>query len=180
MPLFLTLLHSALQLEIQVVLDVLRGGSPPGTGTGARDGRHTPMFISNPDFIFASNYPQPRLAAGAFADCVKMLYEKQYGAQCHITQFGKPTSATFSFAETMLQQRCKALGHSPDLNKIFMIGDNPSGDVRGANMAGRPWISSLVRTGVFSGPPGSNDPIDAADYVFDNVEGCVDFIFESM
>ena len=30
-----------------------------------------------------------------------------------------------------------------------MIGDNPAGDIRGANSAGAPWVSVLVRTGLF-------------------------------
>ncbi len=42
------------------------------------------------------------------------------------------------------------------------VGDNPAADVRGANRAGPPWVSVLVRTGVFSGPPGSNSPKDPA------------------
>ncbi len=30
---------------------------------------------------------------------------------------------------------------------IFAVGDNPAADVRGANLAGPPWVSVLVRTG---------------------------------
>ena len=30
---------------------------------------------------------------------------------------------------------------------IFAVGDNPAADVRGANAAGAPWTSILVRTG---------------------------------
>jgi ribonucleotide monophosphatase NagD (HAD superfamily) len=32
---------------------------------------------------------------------------------------------------------------------IFMVGDNPAADIRGANRAGSPWVSMLVRTGVY-------------------------------
>ena len=42
------------------------------------------------------------------------------------------------------------------------VGDNPAADVRGANRAGPPWVSVLVRTGVFNGPPGSNSEEDPA------------------
>ncbi len=42
------------------------------------------------------------------------------------------------------------------------VGDNPAADVRGANRAGPPWVSVLVRTGVFSGQPGSNSAEDPA------------------
>ncbi len=48
-----------------------------------------------------------------------------------------------------------------------MIGDNPKSDIRGANEAG--WHSILLRTGMFQGPPGSNDPEDPARDVVDTV-----------
>ena len=35
------------------------------------------------------------------------------------------------------------------IGNIYMIGDNPKSDIRGANNAG--WKSILVRTGVFKG-----------------------------
>ena len=48
--------------------------------------------------------------------------------------------------------------------------DNPASDVRGANAAGGPWRSMLVRTGVFHGsgndkgvPPPAPDSCHAAD-----------------
>jgi ribonucleotide monophosphatase NagD (HAD superfamily) len=44
---------------------------------------------------------------------------------------------------------------------IFAVGDNPAADVRGANSAGPPWVSVLVRTGVFQGP-GANSTSDPA------------------
>lgn len=34
-------------------------GDPPGSGNGPQ----TPMYISNPDFLFAAAYPEPRFAA---------------------------------------------------------------------------------------------------------------------
>ena len=44
--------------------------------------------------------------------------------------------------------------------QIFGIGDNPASDIRGANRAGPPWVSVLVRTGVFRG--GANSASDPA------------------
>ena len=34
-----------------------------------------------------------------------------------------------------------------EVSNFYMIGDNPSSDIRGANDSG--WISILVRTGMF-------------------------------
>jgi ribonucleotide monophosphatase NagD (HAD superfamily) len=55
-----------------------------------------------------------------------------------------------------------------------MIGDNPSADIRGANAAGPPWHSILVRSGVFSGS--ANDPVDPAHTAVDNVSEAIEFI----
>eukprot|EP01084_Bolivina_argentea_P091411 164567_1 len=167
-------LHDPLDwlVEAQAVLDVLRGGSPPGTGDGAVK-RRTEMYISNPDFVFASDYPAPRLAAGSFADVVKMLYEKLCGEELQITAFGKPSRQSFDFAREQLE-RCNG-GNT--LRRIYMVGDNPEGDIRGANGAGMPWVSCLVRTGVFNCTIG-NDRTNPAQYVFSDVNECVDTVVQ--
>ena len=54
---------------------------------------------------------------------------------------------------------------------IYAVGDNPAADARGANAAGAPWASVLVRTGVFRG--GHNSPTDPARIVVDDVLGAV-------
>ncbi|KAK9671953.1 hypothetical protein RND81_12G065900 [Saponaria officinalis] len=41
-------------------------------------------------------------------------------------------------------------GHSP-FKTFYMIGDNPSVDIKGAHRAGRPWFSILTRTWVSRG-----------------------------
>jgi HAD superfamily hydrolase (TIGR01450 family) len=55
---------------------------------------------------------------------------------------------------------------------IFMVGDNPRADVRGARRAGAPWVSALVRTGVFSGA--DNDATDPADLVVADARAAVE------
>jgi hypothetical protein len=51
------------------------------------------------------------------------------------------------------------------------VGDNPAADIRGANLAGPPWRSVLVRTGVFAG--GANSPSDPAHAVVEDVLAAV-------
>jgi ribonucleotide monophosphatase NagD (HAD superfamily) len=60
---------------------------------------------------------------------------------------------------------------------IYAVGDNPAADVRGANSAGHPWVSVLVRTGVFQGPPASNSPSDPAHVVVEDVLAAVQAAF---
>lgn len=55
---------------------------------------------------------------------------------------------------------------------IYAVGDNPAADIRGANTAGAPWVSVLVRTGVFEGEGNSNT--DPAHVVVDDVAAAVD------
>lgn len=58
-------------------------------------------------------------------------------------------------------------GRAP-ISQIYMIGDNPAADIRGARAAGTPWIPVLVRTGVFSSSA-ANSLQDPADIVADDV-----------
>ena len=48
------------------------------------------------------------------------------------TLHGKPFEATFNFAKTRLED----LSGGELLDKIYMIGDNPLSDIKGANTAG--------------------------------------------
>jgi ribonucleotide monophosphatase NagD (HAD superfamily) len=85
--------------------------------------------------------------------------------------FGKPHREAYLLAEDALQAQASKLWNAPTCSKIFAIGDNPSADIRGANRQGDPWVSVLVRTGVFNG--GLNCPVDPAHIVVDNVEDAI-------
>ncbi len=64
-----------------------------------------------------------------------------------------------------------------EFDHIFMVGDNPASDIRGANAAKAPWHSILVRTGVFQGEgEKSNDRKDPAQFVVPSVVEAVDLI----
>jgi hypothetical protein len=56
---------------------------------------------------------------------------------------------------------------------IYAVGDNPAADVRGANTAGTPWVSVLVRTGVWQGRGAKNSDTDPAHVVVHDVLGAV-------
>jgi len=135
--------------DLQVALDVIRGGSPHGSGMQ----QAVPVFASNPDFVFAGRHPAPRLAQGAFTDTLKQLFLKSTGQELQVQQVGKPTTATYTFAERALTHLSGARAAPSD---IFMVGDNPHADIRGANGAGEPWRSLLLCSGVHS--PGDLPP----------------------
>lgn len=72
---------------------------------------------------------------------------------------GKPTPATFTHATSLLHAEVrlhegpttdKAIFKDPAFKgKVYMVGDNPSTDIAGANRHG--WESILVKTGIFKG-----------------------------
>jgi HAD superfamily hydrolase (TIGR01456 family) len=152
-------------LEVQVAIDVLRGGEAGTSQT-------VPMYCSNGDLTFAGAHAVPRLAAGAFSVALKATWAATMGegvAPLHSTFFGKPEKAQFHFAESHLREWAGG-NREKKFNQIVMVGDNPAADIRGANSAGTPWTSVLVRTGLWKG---ANDSKDKAALVVDGVQDAV-------
>jgi len=74
--------------DIQVICDALLAGVKSR-------GIQTPMYFSNPDFIYAANHPMPRLAQGAFKEALRTVYERLSGLSMSYTSFGKPNVPTY-------------------------------------------------------------------------------------
>ena len=100
--------------------------------------------------------------------------------------FGKPNQAPYALAEELLLEQAEQLGIVPARNglpvgpgahlpfgAIYAVGDNPKADIAGANAQGRPWVSVLVRTGVYQGEE-KNDQEHPADIVVNDVADAVD------
>ena len=164
--------------EIQVTLDVLRGGWPYGSGLGVGGKRQcVPFYSSNADLVFAAAYPVPRLAGGSFTMALRALWRAQCGEELEVTQYGKPFKKTYDFAARQLSRwaAMSGAGTGDGFSRIFMVGDNPQSDIEGANRAGAPWYSVLVRSGVFRG--GDNDLEHPAKVVVQGVEEAVALAF---
>lgn len=181
--------------DLQLMVDVLTSGGAPGN---ARPSGLPPpaVYFSNPDLLWANEFPQPRFGQGAFSACLEALYEKVAGEPLRAHHFGKPHATPYRLAEQLLLAQAKALGvELPDAHQqpgtdsggsnggaqpasgplpfsaIYAVGDNPAADVRGANAAGAPWVSVLVtQTGVAR----ANCSRDPAQVVVDDVEAAVD------
>jgi HAD superfamily hydrolase (TIGR01456 family) len=133
-----------------------------------------PIHFSNPDLLWAAAYHLPRLGQGGFRAAVEGVWEaitggKNAGVTLQKTIIGKPSHETFHFAETQLRQHREALAvlklqappsstekqEEPKLHRVYMVGDNPESDIRGANEYlspwGSQWLSILVKSGVYSG-----------------------------
>ncbi|KAG7395986.1 Haloacid dehalogenase-like hydrolase domain-containing 5 [Phytophthora boehmeriae] len=156
--------------EIQVAVDVLIGGDPPGSGNPS--GKQTPLFVSNDDFVFSGAYPFPRFAQGAFTRCLKLLYEDLTGRTLEVTNYGKPHKVTYNYAEYLLNT---ISARADPLQCIYGIGDNPMSDIQGANNAGDNWTAVLVRSGIYDG---SKEPEHAPDVTVDGVYEAIKHIYK--
>ncbi|KAI7737291.1 hypothetical protein M8C21_032444 [Ambrosia artemisiifolia] len=144
--------------DIQVLCDILRSGGLPGEKS-----EHQPhMYFAADDLEYQAVFPSERLGMGAFRIALENIFNSIHHKPLKYTSFGKPNPFVFKNAESILMQ-LQSLTSDADLNggyenmkshhfeTLYMIGDNPSVDIKGARQAGHPWFSILTRTGVFRG-----------------------------
>ncbi|KAL3581466.1 hypothetical protein D5086_015798 [Populus alba] len=166
--------------DIQVLCDVLRCGGLPGQ----ENGHQPPLYFASDDLEYKAAFPTNRLGMGAFRIALEGVFNRVHHNPLEHVSFGKPNPVVFKNAEAMLRQlqpsyhsdSSKESGDSglQSFKTLYMIGDNPSVDIKGARQAGHPWFSILTRTGVFQGK--HNHAEFPADLVVDTVEEAVDYI----
>ncbi|XP_065869737.1 mitochondrial hydrolase YKR070W-like isoform X2 [Euphorbia lathyris] len=169
--------------DIQVLCDILRSGGLPGQ----ENGHQPPLYFAADDLEYQAAFPSKRLGMGAFRMALESIFNRIHHDALKYTTFGKPNPPVFQNAEAVLNQlqlfcqteanlkECGNPGSFP-LNTLYMIGDNPSVDVKGAQQAGNSWFSILTRTGVFRGE--HNDAEFPADMVVNTVEEAVEYILQ--
>ncbi|PQE23313.1 HAD superfamily protein [Rutstroemia sp. NJR-2017a WRK4] len=158
-------------LDTQVVLDLLlsekgilgtyspKNGDASLPNNGWQQDSQPKLYFSNPDLFWATSHHMPRLGQGGFQASLEGVWNATTGgAKLARTVIGKPHPATYKYAERVLNRyRAHLLGAStkkvPHLKRVFMVGDNPESDIRGANefesAHGAEWTSVLVETGVY-------------------------------
>ncbi|KAL6508880.1 hypothetical protein OROHE_021439 [Orobanche hederae] len=142
--------------DIQVLCDILSTGGLPGKNVSTQP----PLFFANDDLSYQDIYPNV----------------------LEYTSYGKPNPSVFRNAEKVLMQvvhltniiNPRIDGRLHPFRTLYMIGDNPSVDIKGAQQAGQPWFSILTRSGVFKGK--ENHLLHPADLVVDTVDEAVDYI----
>ncbi|KAK2467848.1 hypothetical protein APHAL10511_000143 [Amanita phalloides] len=155
-------------LDVQIICDILLSGGIVG---GPRVLPGSPMHNSvelvfcSSDLLWGSDFEQPRLGQGAFKEALLSVYKALTGSAYPYIQYGKPTTATYNFAEHVMRKLLeKDYGSGTAMPRLYMIGDNPASDIAGATAAG--WESILVRTGVYDprqGRPSCNPTHEAKD-----------------
>ncbi|KAJ6092750.1 hypothetical protein N7486_008039 [Penicillium sp. IBT 16267x] len=182
-------------LDTQVIMDILlsrqghvgtlseKNGQIDLPNHGYQQDGQPHLYFSNPDLYWAAAYPLPRLGQGGFREALEGVWAATTGGpskgiELKKTVIGKPYQGTYEFAERqLLRNRSKILGGAadlPPLQHVYMIGDNPESDIRGANSYrsdyGSKWQSILVRTGVYTGGEPAWTPTTIADDVQKGVQ----------
>ncbi|EDK43582.1 conserved hypothetical protein [Lodderomyces elongisporus NRRL YB-4239] len=191
--------------DIQIVQDVLnsQNGELNGVKRNFKDVKDkskpaVPILFSNNDYVYANDYPLPRFGQGAFRIITESLYNHTNRLSplenLQSLIMGKPFKLQYDFAHHVLidwrsrltnnelktdLQILPLLGEVPEsspFKKIYMVGDNPESDIKGANDHG--WESILLRTGVYKDEDWDYIVAKPTVGVFDNVEDAVKLVLE--
>mmetsp|Transcript_59084 Transcript_59084/g.115918 ORF Transcript_59084/g.115918 Transcript_59084/m.115918 type:complete len:504 (+) Transcript_59084:92-1603(+) len=133
---------------LQIVSDVLLS-SKPGL-VEVESGREIPLYFSNPDVLWKTQFPHPRFGQGAFRLALEAVFVARLNSlgfsqgqvqrrlsQWH--QYGKPEVAQFDYAlETALLPQLRGSESSAgeeegvvEISDVYLIGDNPKSDMQG-------------------------------------------------
>lgn len=180
-------------LDLQVISDLLlSSGGNFGKKSALHNSIHLPnngflqdnqpkLYFANPDFEWSTRHDHPRFAQGAFREALKGVwsYATKGKAELEYTVIGKPTEAAYTYGEKVLYAYNESLNERLGINRkirtVYMIGDNPESDIRGANAfqsrIGAEWRSILVESGVYeAGTKPTYQPTFVAKNVKDAVE----------
>ncbi|KAF7549036.1 hypothetical protein G7046_g8466 [Stylonectria norvegica] len=147
------------------------------------------VWISNMDLLWKTNYPVNRFGTGAFMEALKGLWSTSTnGSELKYSAYGKPSHKTYKYAHDRLlnyygdmartrgDNGSEAPARHP-LRRVYMIGDNPESDIRGANEFdaedGTEWVSILVRTGVWRATAAQREPRYRPTVIVDDVVDAV-------
>ncbi|KAF9070858.1 HAD-like domain-containing protein [Rhodocollybia butyracea] len=165
-------------VDVQIMCDIIQSGGilgNPYVDTNTQQTNPIQVIFCNPDLLWKSDFPQPRLGQGAFRESFQAVYKKLTGSEYPYVQFGKPTKPTYEYARRVLHNLLNDIYGVGELPNMYMIGDNPESDIAGANGAG--WDSVLVHTGVYnptSGIPPTHLPTHEAPDVEEAVRWAVE------
>lgn len=185
-------------LDTQIIVDLLlsrqgvlgtysaRNGDASLPNAGWQQDGQPPLIFSNADLLWSTDYHHPRFGQGAFQAAVAGIWSQVTGGRGLVrTAYGKPFAETYRYAERILNEHRAGVlernGHAqdsaPPLERVYMVGDNPESDIRGANefrsSQGTDWTSVLVRTGVWS--PERGDGGNKPKMIVDDVKAAVEW-----
>jgi len=131
-------------LDVQVACDIIQSGGTVGGPYIRPELIEEPVevFFCNPDLVWRSDFERPRLGQGAFKEAFQAVYKSLTGSTYPYIQYGKPTHATYAFAESVLAEHIEELyGVRGEIPNVYMIG----GKVKPQILCRRMLIASVVR-----------------------------------
>lgn len=180
-------------LDIQVIYDLLvsqqgyistmsdKNGDRSLPNNGWQQDGQPELWISNLDLFWKTEYPVNRFGTGAFLEALKGVWSAATdGAELQYHALGKPSQFTYDYAHTRLLEYYSSMSgnaggksEATPLRRVYMIGDNPESDIRGANKFcpedGTEWVSILVRTGVWQQTAAEKQPRHKPAVIVDDV-----------
>ncbi|KAL6866808.1 HAD-like domain-containing protein [Trichoderma novae-zelandiae] len=178
-------------LDIQVIHDLLishrgylgtisdKNGNAQLPNNGWQQDGQPQLWISNLDLLWKTEYAVNRFGTGAFVEALKGVWAASTGgAELQFSALGKPSRHTYEYAHDRLLHHAPEQPHGKGdkrrpLRRVYMIGDNPESDIRGANefapADGTQWVSILVRTGVWRETAAQREPRHRPAVVVDDV-----------
>ena len=91
--------------------------------------------------MYSDKFLHPRIAGQySLVLAVDAILQEVYQKRLEFTTFGKPSRDTFDYAAEVVKQQ--AVERGVEIGNHWMIGDNPKGDILGANQCG--WKTILV------------------------------------
>ncbi|KAF5640308.1 cat eye syndrome critical region 5 precursor [Fusarium tjaetaba] len=189
-------------VDIQIIHDLLishqgyigtvsnRNGNESLPNNGWQQDGQPGLWISNLDMLWKTNYPVNRFGTGAFMEALKGVWSTTTnGTELQFSALGKPSNHTYKYAHDRLLQyyhdmacnRGQSPGHDTSkchpLRRVYMIGDNPESDIRGASEFeaedGTEWVPILVRTGVWRQTSTEKEPRYKPAVIVDDVVDAV-------
>lgn len=171
------------------------------------------LVFSNRDFLWSTGYHLSRFGQGAFIEAVRanfrmmaarilqLRYDDRRVPDMKSFMFGKPMQSTYLYAQQLLLEHHNELWQQqqpsppPRIETVYMVGDNPESDIRGANGMAKladessspendalpGWAGCLVKTGVWSEdtlPLKNLRPNWRPEVVHDDVKATVNWALE--
>ena len=130
-----------------------------------------PIYNACSDFFYVGQHHHPRLGAGSFKHVLENVYSHIHSNELKQVLYGKPMRTSFDYVTRLLEKQKESFGHTNPLQTLYMVGDNPDTDIKGANDAGGRWKSILTETGIYQ----SGDP-HTAHHVRPSIANLVDYL----
>jgi HAD superfamily hydrolase (TIGR01456 family) len=173
-----------------------KNGDTSLPNNGYQQDGQPPIWVSNLDLHWRTEYHINRFGTGAFVEALKGVWSAASdGSVLQFNFMGKPSKLTYDYThDRLLRYKQETLEPNvssketagpgadpnedelpdlPQLKRVYMVGDNPESDVRGAleyfPEDGTEWVPILVRTGVWKQTDVQREPKYKPAVIVDDV-----------